>query len=198
MHLTAMEIFTTACSYISQTVEDSEDIIGFAPAWLNVLLAECLETENTLRRMDGQSTYQYESYYWPGIPATCVWVENGALRFGTAGGEVREFWPGTLAGQYNDGGQPVTAYWCTPLMNLGTWSNVKTVTNVWVVGKPYSRSGGEMYFITNKDYERLGRSCRMRRRTSKTPRTGPWEPVFICRACSERVRPPMRWRKADF
>lgn len=51
MHLTAMEIFTTACSYISQTVEDSEDIIGFAPAWLNVLLAECLETENTLRRM---------------------------------------------------------------------------------------------------------------------------------------------------
>ena len=52
MHLTAMEIFTTACSYISQTVEDSEDIIGFAPAWLNVLLAECLETENTLRRMD--------------------------------------------------------------------------------------------------------------------------------------------------
>ena len=44
------------------------------------------------------STYQYESYYWPGIPATCVWVENGALRFGTAGGEVREFWPGTLAG----------------------------------------------------------------------------------------------------
>ena len=104
------------------------------------------------------STYQYESYYWPGIPATCVWVENGALRFGTAGGEVREFWPGTLAGQYNDGSQPVTAYWCTPLMNLGTWSNVKTVTNVWVVGKPYSRSGGEMYFITNKDYERLGRS----------------------------------------
>ena len=104
------------------------------------------------------STYQYESYYWPGIPATCVWVEAGALRFGTAGGEVREFWPGTLAGQYNDGGQPVTAYWCTPLMNLGTWSNVKTVTNVWVVGKPYSRSGGEMYFITNKDYERLGRS----------------------------------------
>ena len=104
------------------------------------------------------STYQYESYYWPGIPATCVWVEAGALRFGTVGGEVREFWPGTLAGQYNDGGQPVTAYWCTPLMNLGTWSNVKTVTNVWVVGKPYSRSGGEMYFITNKDYERLGRS----------------------------------------
>lgn len=85
-------------------------------------------------------------------------MEAGALRFGTAGGEVREFWPGTLAGQYNDGGQPVTAYWCTPLMNLGTWSNVKTVTNVWVVGKPYSRSGGEMYFITNKDYERLGRS----------------------------------------
>nr|WP_302958520.1 hypothetical protein [Ruthenibacterium lactatiformans] len=58
MHLTAMEIFTTACSYISQTVEDSEDIIGFAPAWLNVLLAECLETENTLRRMDGQAEFE--------------------------------------------------------------------------------------------------------------------------------------------
>ncbi|MFQ7004772.1 MAG: hypothetical protein ACLRRT_14560 [Ruthenibacterium lactatiformans] len=46
MHLTAMEIFTTACSYISQTVEDSEDIIGFTGV---AERAACRmpETENT-------------------------------------------------------------------------------------------------------------------------------------------------------
>lgn len=51
--MTAAEIFKTACSYLSQTVEESDDVAGFAPGWLNVLLAESFETENALRRADG-------------------------------------------------------------------------------------------------------------------------------------------------
>lgn len=104
------------------------------------------------------ATYQYECYYWPGICASCLWVQNGALRFGTEGGAVREFLPGGASSDYSDDGAPIAAHWCTPLLNLGTWSNMKTVDNVWIVGKPYSRSGGEVSFITNRDYERLGRS----------------------------------------
>ena len=104
------------------------------------------------------STYQYECYYWPGIRASCLWVQNGALRFGTEDGAVREFLPGDASGDYNDDGAPIAAHWCTPLLNLGVWSNVKTVDNVWIVGKSYTRSGGEIAFITNRDHERLGRS----------------------------------------
>lgn len=51
--LTATDIFKTACGYLSQTVEESDDVAGFAPGWLNVLLAESFEAENALRRADG-------------------------------------------------------------------------------------------------------------------------------------------------
>ena len=51
--MTATDIFRTACGYLSQTLEESDDVEGFAPGWLNVLLAESFETENALRRADG-------------------------------------------------------------------------------------------------------------------------------------------------
>jgi len=51
--LTATDIFKTACGYLSQTVEESDDAAGFAPGWLNVLLAESFEAENALRRAEG-------------------------------------------------------------------------------------------------------------------------------------------------
>lgn len=104
------------------------------------------------------ATYQYECYYWPQIKASCLWVQDGALRFGTETGAVREFLPGGATSDYSDDGAPIAAHWCTPLLHLGTWSNLKTVDNVWVVGKPYNRSGGELWFVTNRDHERLGRS----------------------------------------
>lgn len=51
--MTAADIFKTACGYLSQTPEESDDVAGFAPGWLNVLLAESFEAENALRRADG-------------------------------------------------------------------------------------------------------------------------------------------------
>ncbi len=51
--MSAADIFKAACGYLSQTVEESDDVAGFAPGWLNVLLAESLETENALRRAEG-------------------------------------------------------------------------------------------------------------------------------------------------
>ena len=51
--MTANDIFKTACSYLSQTVEDSEDLAGLAPVWLSALLAESLPWENALRQYQG-------------------------------------------------------------------------------------------------------------------------------------------------
>ena len=97
------------------------------------------------------STYQYECYYFDGIAATCIWVQSGRLRFGTADGKVKEFYAeGTVDG-YNDDGEAIAAYWTTPLMNLGTWGQLKTVTDVFIVGKPYTRSGGRIYYATEED-----------------------------------------------
>lgn len=104
------------------------------------------------------ATFQYEAYYWPGIHAVSVWVQDSKLWFGTADGRLCAFCKGTQQDDYSDDGKPIEAHWCTPLMNLGTWSSLKTVTHVWITGKPYTRSGGEIYYITNKDWEKLGRS----------------------------------------
>lgn len=52
--MTATEVFALAAGYLTQSVEDSEDLAPFVPGWLNVLLAECLPTENQLRRFEGQ------------------------------------------------------------------------------------------------------------------------------------------------
>ena len=47
-------------------------------------------------------------------------------------------------------GIPVKARWTTPLMELESWSNTKSIKNVWIVAMPYARSGGEIYYSTDK------------------------------------------------
>ena len=112
------------------------------------------------------SSYQMEGYYWTGIGATALWVEDETLCFGTADGAVRAFSQGGIAGDFNDyddpdggTGRPVKAAWATPLLNLGTWANLKNITGVWVVLQPFARSGGEIYYATDKEYRQLVRSA---------------------------------------
>lgn len=112
------------------------------------------------------SSYQMEGYYWTGIGATALWDEDGTLCFGTQDGAVRCFSKGTLAGDFCDcdspddtTGRPVAASWSTPLLNLGTWANLKTVTGAFVVLQPFARSGAEIYYATDKEYQKLARSA---------------------------------------
>ena len=113
-----------------------------------------------------QSSYQMECFVWEDVDAVHIWQEGTKLRFGTQDGAVREFWPGGKDFHYNDcrkldgdAGRedliPVKARWSTPLMNLGTWANLKTVTGVWVVGQPFLRSGGQICYATDKTPEQM-------------------------------------------
>lgn len=104
------------------------------------------------------STYQYESYYFTGIQATSLWVDGETLWFGTAGGAVRRFKKKGRSDAYNDDGAAYDAAWCTPMMDLGIWSNLKNITSVWVVLQPYARSGADVYYASDKSDERLVRS----------------------------------------
>ena len=101
------------------------------------------------------STYQYEGYVWDNIPATARWERDGRLCFGTQAGQVMAFYDAGEPGGYQDNGAPIRAHWTTPLMELSTWARYKTVTGVWVVGQPYNRSGGEIYYATDREYEKL-------------------------------------------
>ena len=50
----AVNIVEMAVPYVSQTIEDSEDLIALARPMLNTALQEVLETENGIRRVEGR------------------------------------------------------------------------------------------------------------------------------------------------
>ena len=50
----AVNIVEMAVPYVSQTLEDSEDLIALARPMLNTALQEVLETENGIRRVEGR------------------------------------------------------------------------------------------------------------------------------------------------
>ena len=123
------------------------------------------------------SAYQYEAYLWNNIPARVLWERDGKLCFGTEVGEVMQFMQPGTGGAYSDRrrknpvyveggtdgipeylGDAIVASWATPLMALSGYSHYKTIKNVWVVGQPYGRTGGDIFYATDKEYEKFKRS----------------------------------------
>ena len=104
------------------------------------------------------SGYQYEGYLFTDIPAHTLWVnKDGRLCFGTKDGRVcvlgdpLESIDGTDHISVEDEtGVPVKARWSTPMMELDSWSNLKSIKNVWVVAIPHQRSSGEIIYCTDK------------------------------------------------
>lgn len=61
------------------------------------------------------ATRQYAAFYRTNVPATCLWVKDGELWFGTADGKVYRFnTDKELSTSYNDDGEPIVAIWETP------------------------------------------------------------------------------------
>ena len=131
-----------------------------------------------------KSSYQYEAYYFTDIHASAVWTVEDTLCFGRADGTVARFATQSTTDAYVDldepnpytpstedpvkhqqyldwlkvYGKPICARWETPLSNLGAWAYYKSVKAVWVAAQPYTRSGGSVYYATDKDFEKL--ACR--------------------------------------
>lgn len=116
-----------------------------------------------------ESAFQYEGYYWTGIDAAALWTQDGRLRFGDAAGRIWEFWDDRLSRSYDDGtvaaddgsvsgGRPIEAYWTTPLLTLSSMSRQKTVTAVTVLCQPYTRSGAEIWYASDREFAQLARS----------------------------------------
>lgn len=100
------------------------------------------------------STFQYECYVWDNIPATAVWTWGDELYFGSENGSVYKFNTQSTAAAYSDCGKPIKAYWTTPLMAFSSFSNYKSISDIWIVCRPYSRSGAEVYYATDKEVKR--------------------------------------------
>lgn len=58
----ALDIFALAVPYVSQTVDESEDLQRLALPMLNVALQEVLEVENSIRRAKGKEELEEAPY----------------------------------------------------------------------------------------------------------------------------------------
>lgn len=76
-------------------------------------------------RDEPNSAYQYECYYFTGIPARVLWVEDGKLCFGTEDGRLCAFYTDPEdRNSYSDNGAAIDAWWDTPdLDGGGFWRN---------------------------------------------------------------------------
>ena len=97
-----------------------------------------------------QSEFQYEWYYLTNIDARVWWEYDGRLYFGDGDGKVKVFALDTentaTHPAYNDDGEPIHAYWNTPIFSFDTLYRKKTLRNFHLMLSPYRRSSVEVFY----------------------------------------------------
>ena len=87
--------------------------------------------QKTYERNNPYSSYQYEVYFWPDIPARVLWTQGEALCFGTAGGKLCSFYTNVDAlTSYSDDGEAIDAYWETSDFDGKGFFRNKTFTGI--------------------------------------------------------------------
>ena len=102
--------------------------------------------QKTYERNSPYSSFQYECYYWPGIPATALFLDGDALCFGTADGKLCRFADNVdNVTSYNDDGAAIDAYWETSDFDGKIFFHVKTFTGIAVRLAAATNTGVEVY-----------------------------------------------------
>lgn len=90
--------------------------------------------------------YQYDWWYWEGVPVRVWYAGEDELMFGTAGG-----WICRLTGENFDEGDeadtPISCHWLTPVLDFGTRAQYKKIKNAYAIAEPYARSAVRMAYI---------------------------------------------------
>lgn len=120
--------------------------------------------QKTYEKNAPQSEFQYEWYYLTNINARIWWEYDGRLYFGDTDGKIKVF---MLESEdtvnhpvYNDDGNPIHAYWNTPIFSFNTLYYKKTLRNFHLMLSPYRRSSVEVYYRV-KGGERLAKESTM-------------------------------------
>jgi hypothetical protein len=94
------------------------------------------------------STRQYVGFYRTNVPATCAWVNDNKLFFGTEDGKVKQFYTNQYASNgYSDDGEPIEAIWDTPDITGNVFFKNKTLKNLFVKLDSYLRTSVNIYVM---------------------------------------------------
>ena len=101
--------------------------------------------------VDKSGDYQYEWWYWEGLPVRVWYVEDGELMFGTDDGRIMlldnsrtsDAQPGDAAPV------PVSCHWLTPIFDFGTRAYYKKIKNAYAIAEPFNQSRVKLDYILN-------------------------------------------------
>lgn len=104
--------------------------------------------DEDMKYTDENGEIQYEWFFLTGINASCFMEIDGDLYFGDSKqGMIWRFKRKDEVNAYvDDVDTPITAYWTTPLSNLGSYSYYKTIKNVLVTIMPGDRTSADVYY----------------------------------------------------
>ena len=126
--------------YIGSAIREAEDRSAASACIYGDFYAMALDgtvylldlQQKTYEKNSPYSSFQYECYYFPDIPARVMFTDkDGALCFGTADGKLCRFAsdPDSPA-SYNDDGEAITAYWDTANFDGNLFFQTKSFTGV--------------------------------------------------------------------
>lgn len=102
---------------------------------------------------------QFEWYYFDNLPVSAALATADTFYLGMSDGRLCRFTKEEDGGErYYDDGVAVKAVWSTPVMTLGSFDHYKWLYEFKAVLTPYSRSGVELYYNTERTLYRLLKS----------------------------------------
>ena len=126
--------------YIGSAIREAEDRSAASACIYGDFYAMALDgtvylldlQQKTYEKNSPYSSFQYECYYFPDIPARVMFTdEDGALCFGTADGKLCRFASSLDSpASYNDDGEAITAYWDTADFDGNLFFQTKSFTGV--------------------------------------------------------------------
>lgn len=101
--------------------------------------------------VDKSGDYQYEWWYWEGLPVRVWYAADGDLMFGTDDGRIM-----LLDNSVTSDAQPgdaapelISCRWLTPIFDFGTRAYYKKIKNAYAIAEPFNRSRVKLDYILN-------------------------------------------------
>lgn len=102
---------------------------------------------------------QFEWYFLDNLPINAALATGNTMYLGMSDGRLCRFTnEGDGEERYCDDGEPVEALWSTPVLNLGSYDHYKWLNEFKAVLTPYSRSGVELSYNTERTLRELLKS----------------------------------------
>ena len=111
--------------------------------------------------VDKSADYQYEWWYWEGLPVRVWYASDDELMFGTDDGRIMLLDSGTVYDSQPGDAEPVGigCRWLTGVLDLGSRAYCKKIKNAYVIAEPFNSSRAKLsYIIQGLETEVLDRS----------------------------------------